>query len=93
VHSHPKTQSATKMVAAKQQKAVLVTEIGKPVELGTRDIPTPQAGQVLVKVTATMRTSSECRLSTYADSCSTSPRHVWPGLGAPNRPKASSCPR
>ncbi|KPI34690.1 Zinc-type alcohol dehydrogenase-like protein [Cyphellophora attinorum] len=42
------------MVTAKQQKAVLVTEIGKPVELGTRDIPTPGEGQVLVKVTATM---------------------------------------
>ncbi|KAK4502995.1 hypothetical protein PRZ48_006422 [Zasmidium cellare] len=37
-----------------QQRAVFVREIKKPVELGTRDIPTPEDGQVLIKVTATM---------------------------------------
>lgn len=37
-----------------QQKAVFVRELRKPVELGMRDVPTPEEGQVLVKVTATM---------------------------------------
>jgi D-arabinose 1-dehydrogenase-like Zn-dependent alcohol dehydrogenase len=35
------------------QKALLLTEIGKPLSLGTRPIPTPGPGQVLVKLTAT----------------------------------------
>ena len=47
----------TKM--ASTQKAVLVKEIGKPVQLGVRDVPAPEAGQVLVKVTATMRMYKE----------------------------------
>jgi Zn-dependent alcohol dehydrogenase len=38
-----------------QQKAVFVKEIGKPVELGTRSVPVPGDGEVLVKVAATMR--------------------------------------
>lgn len=40
---------------SKQQKAVLVKEIGKPVVLGERDVPIPAHDEVLVKVTATMR--------------------------------------
>lgn len=40
---------------SRTQKAVLVKEVGKPVELGTRHIPSPKEGQVLLKVTATMR--------------------------------------
>jgi D-arabinose 1-dehydrogenase-like Zn-dependent alcohol dehydrogenase len=38
-----------------QQKAVFVKEIGKPVELGRRAVPSPKLGEVLVKVSATMR--------------------------------------
>lgn len=39
---------------SKQQRAVLVKEIGKPVVLGEKDVPIPAHGEVLVKVTATM---------------------------------------
>ncbi|CAK1358341.1 unnamed protein product [Cercospora beticola] len=39
---------------SKQQKAVLVKEIGKPVVLGEKDVPIPAHDEVLVKVTATM---------------------------------------
>jgi NADPH2:quinone reductase len=35
------------------QKAVFVHEIGKPVRLGERPIPSPGVGEILVKVTAT----------------------------------------
>jgi NADPH2:quinone reductase len=35
------------------QKAIFVHEIGKPVRLGERPIPSPKVGEVLVKVTAT----------------------------------------
>ncbi|KAK4973433.1 hypothetical protein LTR42_005419 [Elasticomyces elasticus] len=34
------------------QKAVFVYEVGKPVRLGERDVPSPKGGQVLVKVAA-----------------------------------------
>jgi hypothetical protein len=34
------------------QKAILVHEIGKPVRLGEREIPTSKAGELLVKVTS-----------------------------------------
>lgn len=37
-----------------QQKAVFVTEVGKPLELGKRDIPKPGENQVLIKVAACM---------------------------------------
>ena len=37
-----------------QHKAVLVTEIGQPVTLGTRETPKPGKGQILVEVTASM---------------------------------------
>lgn len=37
-----------------QQKAVFVTEIGKPVELGKRDVPRPGERQVLIRVAACM---------------------------------------
>jgi NADPH2:quinone reductase len=40
------------------QKALFVTEVGKPVTLGTRAIPTPGLGEVLIKVAATQRLSS-----------------------------------
>ena len=40
-----------------QQKAIFVREVGKPVELGERDVPSPQDGEVLLKVAATMRPS------------------------------------
>ena len=33
-----------------EQTAVFVNEIGKPVELGKRDIPSPKNGEVLIKV-------------------------------------------
>ncbi|RDW85278.1 hypothetical protein BP6252_02868 [Coleophoma cylindrospora] len=36
------------------QKAIFVTEVGKPVSLGTRPIPTPGPEDVLIKVTSTM---------------------------------------
>jgi NADPH:quinone reductase len=36
------------------QRAALVEKIGQPVSLGSRDVPVPGAGQVLVKVIATM---------------------------------------
>jgi D-arabinose 1-dehydrogenase-like Zn-dependent alcohol dehydrogenase len=39
------------------QKAVFVKELGKPVELGEREVPSPKEGEVLVKVTATMSKS------------------------------------
>ncbi|CAO2653812.1 Nn.00g032230.m01.CDS01 [Neocucurbitaria sp. VM-36] len=39
---------------AGMQKAVFVSRIGAPIELGSRNIPAPKEGQVLVKVTATM---------------------------------------
>ncbi|KAI5362894.1 Putative GroES-like superfamily, alcohol dehydrogenase, NAD(P)-binding domain superfamily [Septoria linicola] len=41
-------------MSKQQQSAVLVTEVGKPVTLGKRDIPTPEHDEVLVKVIATM---------------------------------------
>ena len=34
------------------QKAVFVYEVGKAVRLGEREIPSPKAGELLVKVTA-----------------------------------------
>jgi len=37
-----------------QQKAVFVTEIGKPVQLGKRNIPEPGKHQVLIRVGACM---------------------------------------
>lgn len=40
------------------QKALFVTEVGKPVTLGTRAIPTPGPGEILIKVTATQRKSA-----------------------------------
>ncbi|KAL5318347.1 hypothetical protein ACEPPN_013407 [Leptodophora sp. 'Broadleaf-Isolate-01'] len=35
------------------QNALFVTEVGKPVTVGTREIPTPGPNEVLIKVTAT----------------------------------------
>ena len=34
------------------QKALFVTEVGKPVSLGTRAIPNPNLGEVLIKITS-----------------------------------------
>jgi D-arabinose 1-dehydrogenase-like Zn-dependent alcohol dehydrogenase len=34
------------------QKAVFVYDIGKPVRLGERKIPSPKAGELLIKVTS-----------------------------------------
>ena len=39
-------------MAPNMQKAVFVYEVGKPVRLGEREIPSPKAGELLVKVTA-----------------------------------------
>jgi len=39
-------------MALNMQKAVFVYEVGKPVRLGEREIPSPKAGELLVKVTA-----------------------------------------
>ncbi|KAK4900821.1 hypothetical protein LTR27_002002 [Elasticomyces elasticus] len=39
-------------MAPRTQRAVFVYEVGKPVRLGERDVPSPKAGQVLVKVAA-----------------------------------------
>jgi D-arabinose 1-dehydrogenase-like Zn-dependent alcohol dehydrogenase len=39
---------------ATQQKAVFVTEVGKPVQLGKRDIPQPREHQVLIRMAACM---------------------------------------
>ncbi|RDW77883.1 GroES-like protein [Coleophoma crateriformis] len=36
------------------QKAIFVTEVGKPVSLGTRPIPAPGPEEVLIKVSSTM---------------------------------------
>ncbi|TVY82203.1 Dehydrogenase orsE [Lachnellula suecica] len=41
------------MTSGETQNAIFVTEIGKPVMAGTREIPTPGPGEVLIKVTAT----------------------------------------
>jgi hypothetical protein len=43
----------THRILPNMQKAVFVHEIGKPVRLGERPIPSPKVGEVLVKVTAT----------------------------------------
>lgn len=45
------------MTTGGMQKAVLVKEIGKPVQLGERSIPALGKGQVLLRVTATMSMS------------------------------------
>jgi D-arabinose 1-dehydrogenase-like Zn-dependent alcohol dehydrogenase len=37
------------------QNAVLVAEAGKPLVLGTRAIPEPGTGEILIKVDSTMR--------------------------------------
>ena len=39
------------------QKALFVTEVGKPVTLGNRAIPTPGLGEILISVAATQRLS------------------------------------
>jgi NADPH:quinone reductase-like Zn-dependent oxidoreductase len=39
-------------MASNTQKAIFVYEVGKPVSLGERAIPSPKAGELLVKVTA-----------------------------------------
>jgi hypothetical protein len=39
----------------KMQQAVFVTEIGKPLTLGTRAIPEPKEGEVQIKVLSTLR--------------------------------------
>ncbi|KAK5735190.1 hypothetical protein LTR17_008358 [Elasticomyces elasticus] len=39
-------------MAPRTQKAVFVYEVGKPFRLGEREVPSPKAGQVLVKVVA-----------------------------------------
>ncbi|KAM0702649.1 hypothetical protein Q7P35_010080 [Cladosporium inversicolor] len=39
-------------MAPNTQKAIFVYEVGKPVRLGERAIPSPKAGELLVKVTA-----------------------------------------
>lgn len=82
----------TSNMSGKQQKAVFVTEIGQPVQLGKRDIPSPKSGEILVKVTATMRTScnsshnAAASLNTYY---STAPRYLRPRLGPLHRREAS----
>lgn len=39
-------------MASNTQKAIFVYEVGKPAGLGEREIPSPKAGELLVKVTA-----------------------------------------
>jgi D-arabinose 1-dehydrogenase-like Zn-dependent alcohol dehydrogenase len=39
-------------MSSNMQKAIFVHEIGKPVRLGEREIPSPKAGELLVKVTS-----------------------------------------
>lgn len=51
---------------AAQQKAVFVKEVGKPVELGTKEVPSPKEGEVLLKVAATM-CKSDSSLLLYAE--------------------------
>lgn len=43
-------------MAPSMQKAVFVYEVGKPVRLGKREIPSPKAGELLVKVTSAQGT-------------------------------------
>lgn len=40
---------------SQQQKAILIKELGKPVELVAREIPSPKEDQILLKVTAAAR--------------------------------------
>ena len=40
---------------SQQQNAVVVREVGEPVELIKREIPKPKDDEVLIKVTAVMR--------------------------------------
>jgi D-arabinose 1-dehydrogenase-like Zn-dependent alcohol dehydrogenase len=43
-------------MSPKMQKAVFVYEVGKPTRLGEREIPSPKAGELLVKVTSAQGT-------------------------------------
>lgn len=46
------------MSLPKSQTAVFVQEIGKPLVVGTRDVPTPKSHHILIRVQSTMRTYS-----------------------------------
>lgn len=48
-------QFQTSYLNMSEQKAILLREVGKPVELGSRPVPTPASEQVKIKVTSTMR--------------------------------------
>lgn len=41
------------MTSNNTQKALFVTELGKPVTQGSREIPEPGPGEVLIKITGT----------------------------------------
>jgi hypothetical protein len=45
-------KSTRNAMPSNMQKAVFVYEVGKPVRLGEREIPSPKAGELLIKVTA-----------------------------------------
>jgi hypothetical protein len=49
------------------QNAVLVSEVGKPLVLGTRGIPEPGKGEILIKVESTMRTFLSCPSYVHAN--------------------------
>ena len=79
------------------QRAAFVKEIGKPVELGSREIPSPKEGEVLVKVTATMREFNyyvQIFIQTRIESNNHSPssRHLRSRLGFIHWPEASCDP-
>jgi Zn-dependent alcohol dehydrogenase len=53
-------------MGSRKQKGVFVYEVGMPVRLGEREVPSPKQGEVLVKVTSTQRTSSILTVQTLA---------------------------
>lgn len=64
------------------QKALFVTELDKPVTLGTRAIPEPGSGEVLIKVTATMSPYLPFQPDLSDTGISSSPRYLRPRLRA-----------
>lgn len=54
-------------MANAQQKALFVHELGKPIQLGTRAIPSSMEGQVLVQVDSTMRASFDSLVCMTSD--------------------------
>lgn len=55
------------VMAVRRQKAVFVHEIGRPVRLVEREVPTPAEGEVLVKDSAAQRKSSLSLRTTFID--------------------------